>query len=150
MKISRILPMIFFVPICSLNYSDGRHFARPQDTTYEILITGHQSNGKLLLKDASGKDADTVDVQYDGDIIWTNTDPDITIVNIKEKFLTGDHFKIKPGPQTTKKWKGKVDHYTDNQIHISKYIIKWKDNKGKNDIYDPLIRINPKSPLSSL
>jgi|SRR5665647_6876 len=146
MKISRILPIVFFVSICSLNaYSVGRHFAKPRDTTYEILITGHQSNGKLVLQDASGKNVDTLNVQYDDDIIWTNTDPGIIIEGIKEKSGTGHHFKYDPtqDPQNSKKWDAKVAHYTDNKMHISKYYIKWKDSNGEDKKYDPLIRINP-------
>ena len=157
MKILRILPVIFFISVCFLNGdSDGLHFIKPRNNkalydtqqtppkTHEIRITGHHTNGKLDLEDASGNDAETVTVDSDDDIIWTNTDLDITIVNIKEKFLTGNHFKNKPSPQTPKKWYGKVDHYTGDKIHISKYFIRWKDSNGKERKYDPLIRINPR------
>ncbi len=151
MKFSRILAIIFFVSIYSLNaYSYGLHFIKPQDKpladTQEIMITGHHPNGTLDLKDASGNDASTLTVDSDDDIIWTTTDPDITIVNIKEKFLKGNHFRNKPHSQSSKKWQGKVDSYTDNVIHTSTYLIKWKDSNGKHK-YDPLIKINPRQPI---
>lgn len=120
--------------------ADTQHTA---STTHEIMITNHHPDGKLDLKNASGNDADTLTVESDDDIIWTNTDPNITIVKIKEKFLTGKHFKNKPSSKIPKKWQGKVDSYTGNDVHISKYSIKWKDSNGKHKKYDPLIRINP-------
>jgi hypothetical protein len=115
-------------------------------TTHEIMITGHHPDGKLDLKDASGNDVSTLTVNSDDDIIWTNADPEITIINIKEKFLTGNHFKNKPGAQAPNKWQGKVDSYNDHHVHISKYFIKWQDGSG-NNTYDPLIRINPSQPI---
>lgn len=153
MKFYRILAIIFFVSICSLTaYSHGLHFIKPQDKpvadTQEIRITGHHPDGTLDLKDAaSGKNADTLIVDSDDDIIWTNTDPNITIVKIKEKFLKGKHFKNKPHSQSSKKWQGKVDSYPPgDDIHTSTYFIKWKDSNGKHK-YDPLIKINPSKPF---
>jgi len=136
-----ILLFIFFPGVYSVNPNSGGLDMKGK--TYEILITGHQSNRKLVLQDVSGKNADTLDVNYGDLIIWTNTDPDITIIKIKENLLTRNHFKDKPTLQPTQKWKGKVDSYIDQKIHIIKYFIKWKDSEGKDDTYDPLIRINP-------
>lgn len=151
MKFSMMFGIASLVGICSFNaYSSGRYFIQTGDTqlkTDTIRITGHHNDGTLDLKDSMGNDATTINVFYGDDVVWLCIDPDITILKIQEKPGTGNHFKHIPASQTSKKWKGTVNNYTDHKVHTSNYFIKWKASDGMRT-YDPLIRINPSSPIN--
>lgn len=112
--------------------------------TEVIKIVGVDSNGDLILKDASDSSAKVFKVKAGTKIKWKiNTDMVDSIVNIYKKTTVPSDNIFSSGPEpinNSKDWKATVNPAAVDSQYIE-YNIKWKKAADSVHIYDPRIQV---------
>lgn len=140
----RITKLIIALIIPFMLFYAYQLFFKPPGTEV-IKIVGVDSNGDLILKDASDSSAKVFKVKAGTKIKWKiNTHMVDSIVNIyKKTTVTSDNiFSSGPEPiKSLKDWKATVNSAAVDSQYIE-YNIEWKDNADSIHIYDPRIQVN--------
>ena len=140
----RITKLIIALIIPFMLFYAYQLFFKPPGTEV-IKIVGVDSNGDLILKDASDSSAKVFKVKAGTKIKWKiNTDKVSSIVNIYKKTTppSDNIFSSEPKKDTlSKSWQATVDPAAKDKQYIE-YNIEWKDNADSIHIYDPRIQVN--------
>ena len=133
-----IAMIIFFMPF----YACQEFFA-PAGTEV-IKIVGVDSNGDLILKDASDSSAKVFKVKAGTKIKWQiKTDKVSSIENIYKKTTPPSDNIFSSEPKKiwlSRTWKATVDTAAKYKQFIE-YNIEWKDENGNLHTYDPRIQV---------